>query len=285
MSLNWVQRRVSDGAAQDTRLPYALRKGYFRPQERALHDHLAMSARLAREIRLTGQSGDRMQNWSPLFEREPAVALAEVLATPLSERRLEFEEALDRDLADAAWILWNHAGTLAHIRGVLLIGGYSVLAEQIDRLGDDLRTPDLLVVLDCTRGLKAGEMAMGLSKLADDPLGDNAIARARDPTPDAKLRHALAWQADPVLLSRFLQEATGAEVAQWIEAMADWDGPRAAFGVPPAIGAGPGSLAEVPLGLSAGVIAQGDAAAVAAIDGSLPSRRMAHFVLAMHPLP
>ena len=57
MNILWSQADVTDGVAQEARLPYALEPGYFLPQERALHDHLAIASRMSELVRLPAGSG------------------------------------------------------------------------------------------------------------------------------------------------------------------------------------------------------------------------------------
>ena len=97
MNLLWSQANVTDGVAQEARLPYALEPGFFLPQERKIHDHLALASRMVELVRLPSGSGGPSMHWGALFKSEPAVAMAEMLSFQIEERRAAFEVELDRD--------------------------------------------------------------------------------------------------------------------------------------------------------------------------------------------
>ena len=75
MNLLWSQANVTDGVAQEARLPYALEPGFFLPQERKIHDHLALASRMVELVRLPSGSGGPSMHWGALFKSEPAVAI------------------------------------------------------------------------------------------------------------------------------------------------------------------------------------------------------------------
>ncbi len=179
MNLKGSQFRVTDGVAQVDRLPVALSDGYFRPQERELHDHLAIAARLADASDFSTTTRNSAQNWLPLFQAEPAVALAELLSIQLDARRLDFEAALDSNPDKAVAMLYRRAKQIERLRDVLVKHKYQALVDIIDNVGDEMRTPELLELADRALGMKPGQVALELAKLTRDGLSDDLIEKAR----------------------------------------------------------------------------------------------------------
>ena len=179
MNLLWSQANVTDGVAQEARLPYALEPGFFLPQERKIHDHLALASRMVELVRLPSGSGGPSMHWGALFKSEPAVAMAEMLSFQIEEKRAAFEVELDRDPEQAVNMLYRRAN---HVRGLhdkLLAHGYETLSEMIQGVGDQMRTPVLLEKLALFGASGAGELAVKLAEASGEPLTGDAVQRAR----------------------------------------------------------------------------------------------------------
>jgi len=215
---------VTDGTARDRRQPFALAQGYVRPQERTLHDHLAAAARNAALIRLPGGEGPSEQTWAALFAREPAVAMAELLALRGDDLRLRFEAALERDPVAALARIAELAAGITRLRGVLLAAGEAALVARMDAVDEDAfagrtrsllspRTVGILALVASQAAAGPGGLGLAVTEARRpdlgllargrlDPLA--AVAAARDGLGDAfGLLLNLATALRPVLLEAF----------------------------------------------------------------------------------
>jgi len=122
--------RVTDGVAQADRTPEALEDGYFLPQERRLHDHIALLRQLSRHVRAVDRNGVDAGSWRPLFDGEIAVAMARLIAAPSEPRRSAFASALRRDPAEAAALLRALALELRDFAAAVARSGDATLAMR-----------------------------------------------------------------------------------------------------------------------------------------------------------
>ena len=107
------RRRVTDGAARPKRLGFALADGYVLPQERTLAERLALAGRIAGLVGFVDASNTAAGTWAKLFEQEPAVVMAGLLAVAPEARRGDFAALLETDPSAAAAELAGFARQVA----------------------------------------------------------------------------------------------------------------------------------------------------------------------------
>ena len=223
MSLDDLQadrRRVTDGTARARRLGHALAAGYVLPQERTLADRLALVAEVAGLVGFADAAGGVSGTWARLFEQEPAVVMARLLAVAPEARRAGFVAALEGDPAAAArelhgfarqvadWLA-RAAGRDAFAAQIGVIEGRTALTGMVQALaGTDDPRPGALAAL--VLGGEAAGDALDRARGARE-----ALVQAYDQLLNivAALRPAVLRAFEARLASRTLDPALGLVLA------------------------------------------------------------------------
>jgi hypothetical protein len=90
MDRDWSE--ITDGTAQDDRLPPPLREGYINADERTFHDMLSRTAEFAKSVRYYNLTNHLDGSWEKLFSTDEAVVMAEIVATDPTRMESEFRE-------------------------------------------------------------------------------------------------------------------------------------------------------------------------------------------------
>ena len=95
---------LSDGTFRGSRLPAALAGDYVSVDEKAAADWIEFARRLAAQLNFVNTDNLVAGNWSPFYEKQPAVATARLLAWPL--------ERLGQRLAEHRELIEDRQGTI-----------------------------------------------------------------------------------------------------------------------------------------------------------------------------
>lgn len=178
MTAEWTHGRVTDGTARERRLGYALADGYMVPQELGLAERLALAARLAGLVRFYARGNAPAGTWARLFEQEPLVIMAEVLAFKASEQAHRFAALIETDVHAAAAELVGLARRIDGWLARFAASGRHLFEAQLE--AGDSRA--VLAGLRDLAGAEDARPAALVARLHPEPAatgaGQDAIARA-----------------------------------------------------------------------------------------------------------
>jgi hypothetical protein len=99
---DWAWHNITDGTAQNSRFPSALREGYFNADEMALEDLLTISAEFASELHFYNLNNEKDGSWAELFTADEAAIMAQILSKDLGRLEAEFLRLFERSLIGTA---------------------------------------------------------------------------------------------------------------------------------------------------------------------------------------